>query len=110
LRTLGRATGADAWLKCENLQKTGSFKVRGALNAIASLDRRKRDRGVVTISAGNHAPAVAWAAQRAGTRAVVVMPAGASPTKVAAATGYGAEVVLHGTAGSPLTKPHEHRE
>lgn len=98
-RTLGRATGANAWLKCENLQKTGSFKVRGALNAVASLGRRELDRGVVTISAGNHAQAVAWAAQRAGTRAVVVMPAGASPTKVAAAIGYGAEVVLHGTAG-----------
>lgn len=97
-RTLGRATGANAWLKCENLQKTGSFKVRGALNAIASLGRRELGRGMVTISAGNHAQAVAWAAQRAGTRAVVVMPAGASPTKVAAAIGYGAEVVLHGTA------------
>ena len=97
-RTLGRATGTSCWLKCENLQKTGSFKVRGALNAIASLDRAEAARQVVTVSAGNHAQAVAWAARRAGARAVVVMPEGASRSKVAAAGGYGAEVVLSGTA------------
>ncbi len=96
-RTLGRANGTNAWVKCENLQKTGSFKVRGALNAIASLARPRRTAGVITISAGNHAQAVAWAARRAGMRAVVVMPEGASPSKVAAAAGYGAEVLLHGT-------------
>ncbi|MCY4400450.1 MAG: threonine/serine dehydratase [Gemmatimonadetes bacterium] len=97
-RTLGDATGTIAFLKCENLQKTGSFKVRGALNAIAVLSDVERARGVVTISAGNHAQAVAWAARRAGARAVVVMPSGASRSKVAAAIGYGAEVVLHGNA------------
>ena len=97
-RTLGDAIGAPVWLKCENLQKTGSFKVRGALNSIACLSESERSRGVVTISAGNHAQAVAWAARRAGARAVVVMPEGASRTKVAATEGYGAEVVLHGTA------------
>ena len=97
-RTLGRANGTKAWIKCENLQKTGSFKVRGALNAIASLAGPGRTGGVITISAGNHAQAVAWAARRAGMRAVVVMPEGASPSKVAAAAGYGAEVRLHGTA------------
>lgn len=97
-RTLGRANGTNPWLKCENLQKTGSFKVRGALNAIASLSGLEKRRGVITVSAGNHAQAVAWAARRAGTRAVVVMPEGASRSKAAAATGYGAEVVLHGTA------------
>ena len=97
-RTLGDAIGATAYLKCENLQKTGSFKVRGALNAIACLSDGERARGVVTISAGNHAQAVAWAARRAGARAVVVMPERASRAKVAATIGYGAEVVLHGTA------------
>ena len=97
-QTLGRTTGTNCWLKCENLQKTGSFKVRGALNAIASTGRREGTRGVITISAGNHAQAVAWAARRAGARAIAVMPEGASPSKVAAAIGYGAEVVLHGTA------------
>ena len=97
-RTLGRSHETSAWLKCENLQKTGSFKVRGALNAIASLSRRERTRGVITISAGNHAQAVAWAAGRVGARAVVVMPVGAARTKVEAAVGYGAEIVLHGNA------------
>ena len=97
-RTLGRTTGTQTWLKCENLQKTGSFKVRGALNAIASLSPPGRARGVITISAGNHAQAVAWAARRAGARAVVVMPEGASRAKTAAAIGYGAQVVLHGDA------------
>ena len=97
-RTLGRSHGTSPWLKCENLQKTGSFKVRGALNAIETLSRRERARGVITISAGNHAQAVAWAARRAGARAVVVMPEGAARTKVEAAIGYGAEVHLHGDA------------
>lgn len=97
-RTLGDATGTRAFLKCENLQKTGSFKVRGALNAVAALAPEERARGVVTVSAGNHAQAVAWAAGKAGARAVVVMPEAASPIKVEAARGYGAEVVLHGTA------------
>ncbi len=97
-RTLGRSNGTTPWLKCENLQKTGSFKVRGALNAIATLSGRERARGVITISAGNHAQAVAWAAGRAGARAVVVMPERAARTKVAAAIGYGAQVVLHGNA------------
>ena len=105
-RTLGRSTGADARLKCENLQKTGSFKVRGALNAIASLGAAERARGVVTISAGNHAQAVAWAAGRAGARAVVVMPERASRTKVVAARSYGAEVVLHGDAAAAFAEAH----
>lgn len=96
--TLGAATGTRAFLKCENFQKTGSFKVRGALNAVASLGPEERARGVVTVSAGNHAQAVAWAASRTDVRSVVVMPEGAARTKVEAARGYGAEVVLHGTA------------
>ena len=103
-RTLGDATGTRAFLKCENLQKTGSFKVRGALNAVAALAPEERARGVVTVSAGNHAQAVAWAAGQAGVRAVVVMPQAASPIKVEAAQEYGAEVILHGTAADAFRK------
>ena len=96
-RTLSERVGRPVILKCENLQKTGSFKVRGALNRILGLDDVARDRGVVTVSAGNHAQAVAWAAARTGVSATVVMPANASPTKVRASEGYGAEVILQGT-------------
>lgn len=103
-RTLGDRIGAPVWLKCENLQKTGSFKVRGALNSVAGLRGGERARGVVTISAGNHAQAVAWAAGRTATRAVVVMPERASRNKVAATRGYGAEVVLHGTAADAFSE------
>jgi threonine dehydratase len=95
-RTLSAAAGAPVYLKCENLQKTGSFKVRGALNRLLRLGEEERKRGVVTISAGNAAQAVAWAARAAGVHAVVVMPEHASPAKVEASRGYGAEVVLHG--------------
>lgn len=97
-RTLSERLGAPVYLKCENLQKTGAFKVRGALHRLLRLDDEERGRGVVTIPAGNHAQAVAWAAAAAGTHAVVVMPEHASAAKVAASRGYGAEVVLHGTA------------
>ncbi len=96
-RTLSERVGRPVFLKCENLQKTGSFKVRGALNLILELDDVARGRGVVTISAGNHAQAVAWSAARAGISATVVMPANASPTKVRASKEYGAEVILQGT-------------
>jgi threonine dehydratase len=89
--------GRPVFLKCENLQKTGSFKVRGALNRILELDDVARGRGVATVSAGNHAQAVAWAAARAGISATVVMPADASPTKARASEEYGAEVILQGT-------------
>jgi threonine dehydratase len=97
---LGARAGVRLFLKCENLQKTGSFKVRGALNKLASLSDAERARGVVTVSAGNHAQAMAWAAQSAGVHAVVVMPRTASPAKVEASRGYGAEVVLHGANGT----------
>jgi len=99
-RRLGERAGVRLFLKCENLQKTGSFKVRGALNKLASLSDAERARGVVTVSAGNHAQAMAWAAHSAGVRAVVVMPQTASPAKVEASRGYGAEVVLHGASGN----------
>lgn len=104
------ATIADrsgvAWLglKCETLQKTGSFKARGALNAVSQLDDAARARGVVTVSAGNHAQALAWAARSVGTRCTVVMPAAASETKAAASAGYGATVIRHGTGAEAFVK------
>lgn len=93
---LGDRAGATLAHKCESLQKTGSFKVRGALNKLSQLDDALRARGVITVSAGNHAQALAWAARDAGVKCTVVMPASASRTKVDASRGYGAEVVLHG--------------
>jgi threonine dehydratase len=93
---LGEAAGVSLSLKCESFQKTGSFKVRGALNAILRLNSAQRARGVITVSAGNHAQAVAYAATMAGVKSTVVMFEAASPLKVAASRGYGAEVVLHG--------------
>jgi threonine dehydratase len=85
--TLSEMAGVPVYLKCENLQKTGSFKVRGALHRIRQLDGRERERGVITISAGNHAQAVAWAASAAGVASTVVMPEGASRTKARASRG-----------------------
>jgi threonine dehydratase len=95
---LGKRIGLDGavWLKAENFQKTGSFKARGALNKIETLSAEEKARGVVTVSAGNHAQGVAWAAAAAGVRATVVMAEIASPTKVVATREYGADVVLHG--------------
>ena len=90
---IGERAGVKLWLKAELFQKTGSFKVRGALNAVMRLSDAQRARGVVGVSAGNHAQALAWAARSAGTRCVVVMPETASQTKLDATRGYGAEVV-----------------
>jgi threonine dehydratase len=94
-RSLGELAGVRLLLKCESLQKTGSFKPRGALNHVLSLPAAERSRGLVTVSAGNHAQAVAWAAREVGVASVVVMPAGAPRSKLDAVRGYGAEVVLH---------------
>lgn len=104
---LGEMVGTRLFFKCENFQKTGSFKPRGVLNLLGQLDDAERRRGVVTISAGNHAQAVAWAARQAGIGATVVMPEGASSAKVAASRGYGAEVVLHGDVFEAFAKAHE---
>jgi threonine dehydratase len=93
--TLGRRIGARLHLKCESFQKTGSFKPRGALNTVLSLPAAERAKGLVTVSAGNHAQAVAWAARIAQVSCVVVMPSDAPRAKVEAVRGYGAEVVLH---------------
>src|SRR5689334_14196459 len=97
---LGDRAGVRLVLKCENLQKTGSFKVRGALNKLSQLSDAERAKGVVTVSAGNHAQALAWAARAASVHATVVMYEAASPAKVEASRGYGAEVVLFGKTGN----------
>jgi threonine dehydratase len=94
--TLDGRTGAAVLVKDEAVQKTGSFKVRGALNRLLTLPEEARDRGLVAVSAGNHAAALAWAAAQVGAKATVVMPTYAPAAKVAACWGYGAEVVLHG--------------
>ena len=99
---LGRRIGAPAWLKLESLQHTGSFKVRGASNAVALLPPAQRAAGVVTMSAGNAALAVAYAAHAAGVRAAVAMPEHASATKIAATRAYGAEIRF-GAAVTELT-------
>jgi threonine dehydratase len=96
---LGDRAGVRLMLKCENFQKTGSFKVRGVLNKLSQLTREERERGVVTVSAGNHAQALAWGAKTAGVHATVVMSKVASPAKVEASRGYGADVVLYGASG-----------
>jgi cysteine synthase len=90
--TLSDRLGAEAHLKAELFQRTGSFKVRGALNRIAELTDEERARGVISISAGNHAQAVAWAAREAGLDALIVMWQGADALKVAATRGYGAAI------------------
>jgi threonine dehydratase len=92
---LGARVGVTLYLKCENLQKTGSFKPRGALNKVLALSPEERARGLVTVSAGNHAQAVAWAARIAGAACTVVMPTAAPASKIDATRGYGAEIVLH---------------
>ncbi|HSH43114.1 MAG TPA: threonine ammonia-lyase [Arenicellales bacterium] len=95
-KTLSRLTGANVYLKFENLQFTGSFKERGALNKLLSLSDEERARGVVAMSAGNHAQAVAFHAQRLGIPAVIVMPRQTPTTKVEHTRGFGAEVILRG--------------
>lgn len=95
-RWLSTKIGGPAWLKCENLQRTGSFKVRGAYVRIARLSEEERARGVVAASAGNHAQGVALAAQLLGLTATVFMPQGAPIPKERATKGYGAEVIFEG--------------
>lgn len=85
----------EVWFKCEQFQRTGSFKFRGAYNALAVLDDATRARGVIAFSSGNHAQAVALAARVFGVPAVIVMPSDAPPIKVEATKGYGADVVLY---------------
>ncbi|NJP42614.1 threonine ammonia-lyase [Actinacidiphila epipremni] len=96
-RHLSSVVGSPVHLKCENLQRTGSFKIRGAYVRIAGLSPEERAAGVVAASAGNHAQGVALAASLLGVRSTVFMPVGAPLPKVAATRDYGAEVRLHGT-------------
>jgi threonine dehydratase len=96
-RALSEQVGGPVYLKCENLQRTGSFKARGAYLRIWRLSDAERARGVIAASAGNHAQGVAFAAARLGARATVVMPERAPLPKVEATRSYGADVVLHGS-------------
>ena len=97
-RAIGEIVGDDVWVKCENLQRTGSFKLRGAYHRIARLTPAERERGVVCASAGNHAQGVALAAAMQGVEARVFMPVEAPLPKVEATLTYGAEVELVGTS------------
>ena len=92
---LNQASGYTLYVKCENLQRAGSFKIRGALNKLLTLSEDERRRGVVAFSSGNHAQGVALAARLVGTTAVICMPSDAPALKLEATRGYGAEIVLY---------------
>jgi threonine dehydratase len=94
-RSFNQATGKEVFFKCENLQRAGAFKIRGATNKILSLTDEEKKRGVAAFSSGNHAQAVALASREAGIRAVIAMPDDAPKAKVAATRGYGAEIVFY---------------
>lgn len=124
-RTADARTGAGLFFKCENLQRVGAFKFRGAYNAIAALDADQRARGAVAFSSGNHAQAMALAGRLQGAPVVIVMPEDAPAAKVAATRGYGAEIVLYdryaadreaigrrlaGERGLALIPPYDHAD
>src|SRR5216110_429552 len=92
-RTVKARTGADVFFKCENLQRAGAFKFRGAYNALSRLSQEERRKGVVTFSSGNHAQAIALAGKLLDIPCVIVMPSDAPAIKRAATEGYGGEVV-----------------
>ncbi|RME99260.1 MAG: threo-3-hydroxy-L-aspartate ammonia-lyase [Chloroflexi bacterium] len=94
-RTANQVAGCHLFFKCENLQRVGAFKFRGAYNALSRLSAQEKARGVVTHSSGNHAQGVALAAQLLGIKATIVMPTDAPASKLAATRGYGADVVLY---------------
>ena len=94
-RTLDARVGAAVFLKCENLQRVGAFKFRGAYNAVSRLTAEQLARGIAAYSSGNHAQAVALAARSLGSTAVIVMPADTPASKLAAVTGYGAEIITY---------------
>src|SRR4051794_17059490 len=102
-----RAGTAEFHLKCESFQKTGSFKTRGSLNLLSQLDPASRARGVVSVSAGNHAQALAWCARAEGVKCTVVMPELATQSKVDASRGYDARVIQHGTGADAFVRAHE---
>ena len=99
-RSLSERIGVEVRLKCENLQRAGSFKIRGAMNALLQLDDDQRRRGVVAFSSGNHAQGVALAARTLGIAATIVMPQNSVQSKVEATRGYGAEVVTGGVTAA----------
>lgn len=94
-RSFNEVTGKEVFFKCENLQRAGAFKIRGATNKIRSLTEAEQQRGVAAFSSGNHAQAVALASREAGIRAVIAMPDDAPKAKVAATRAYGAEIVFY---------------
>ncbi|MDY6938302.1 MAG: threo-3-hydroxy-L-aspartate ammonia-lyase [Cyanobacteriota bacterium] len=96
--TVDRRVGSQVYFKCENFQRAGSFKFRGAYNAMSQLSAESRDRGVLTYSSGNHAQAIALAGQILGVPTTIVMPEDAPAVKIAATRGYGAEVILYDRA------------
>jgi len=95
-RTFSKMTNNEVYMKFENLQKTGAFKIRGAYNKVASLSPTDRKKGIITASAGNHAQGVSLAAHQYGVPSFVVMPEGAPVSKIQATEGYGSKVILHG--------------
>lgn len=122
-RQLDKRLGAELFLKCENLQRTGAFKFRGAYNALTQLGPEARSRGVLTYSSGNHAQAVALAARLLGIPATIIMPSDAPAVKMAATAGYGAEIIPYDRSnvvreelaaevskdrGLPIIPPYDH--
>ena len=104
---IGSMAGSFVYFKCENMQKTGSFKARGAFNRILSLSDEKKERGVCCYSSGNHAQAVCYAARTLGVKAYVWMPETATESKIEACRAYGGEITLYGKTGgdcAPLAK------
>ena len=95
-RSLSEVLGSDVWLKCENLQRTGSYKIRGAYNRLVHLSDEEKSRGVVAASAGNHAQGVAFAARELGIHSTIFMPVGVALPKLSATKEYGADVELSG--------------
>lgn len=109
-RYLSERSGAEVWLKAELFQKTGSFKPRGAINRLKRLSPEEKARGIVSVSAGNHAQAVAYAAAMEGIPCVVVMPSSAPQMKLTATRNYGAEVVLHDDMRTIFDRTEEVRQ
>lgn len=94
--SLDQVVGARVWVKHENYQPIGAFKVRGGINFISQLSNEERQAGVITASTGNHGQSIAYAARTFGVKAIIVVPQNANPVKVAAISSYGAEIIFHG--------------
>src|SRR6266508_1083238 len=104
---LDRLLGAEVWVKHENHQPIGAFKVRGGINLVSRLDDGERERGVITASTGNHGQSIAYASRLFGVRAIVCVPEGANPVKVESIRALGAEIVV---AGGDFDEAREHCE